>query len=215
MGGPCPGPQVPPSQPTTRHCRHHVSSGAEGCRDWSRAHGTREAQRWQPLCPGSVPSPPPRGHSPPARWLWGPPLPLPEAPQGQQEAQLLEHLHLPLGFWGLRMETERPSPQGRPKSQEQLQGSDTGIREAEVEVCRGQRSAEACFPKTATRWVFAILSSRLSPAAPCPGSLPCPYTLQVGLGACSSAPLAPFVSNAVMHRFVLAPCSSWRPQCLA
>lgn len=113
------------------------------------------------------------------------------------------------------METARPSPHSHPKSQEQLQGSDTGIREAEVEVCRGERSAEACFPKTATRWVFAILSSCLSPAVPCPGSLPCPYTLQVGLGACSSVPPAPFVSNAVMHRFILAPCSSWHPQCLA
>lgn len=162
----------------------------------------------------SAPSPPPRGHSLPARWLRGPPLPLPEAPQGQHEAQLLEHLPLPLGSWGPRMETARPS-HGRPKSQEQLQGTDTRDREAEVEVCRRERSAEARFPKTATRWFFTVLFSHLSLAVPCPGSLPCPYTLQVGLGACSSAPLAPFISNAVMHRFILAPCSSWHPQCLA
>ena len=153
-------PQIPPQagwtgrgweDPTQAH-RFHPHSPPPGTaltvsvqvlKDAETGPGHTAQERLRASSPSalavSAPSPPPRGCSPPARWLRGLPLPLPEAPQGQHEAQLLEHPPLPLGFWGLRMETVRAS-HGRPKSQEQLQGTDTrdqGSRGGGVQEERG------------------------------------------------------------------------------
>lgn len=59
VGGPCPSPQVPPSQPTTRHCPHHVSPGAEGrlAQDTRRTRGSALAAPlpWLLLLPVLLP----------------------------------------------------------------------------------------------------------------------------------------------------------------